>query len=97
MRYAVLGVALFAAALSAQTKAPELTDLEACQVDVSLLNEHIVQLKVELAELQKRYDVVQLQLDRARRTPPAKEGHVWSWDRDANGVLKGYVKAEEKK
>jgi hypothetical protein len=74
---------------------PALTDLEACHVDVSLQNETIVSLKVQMADLQKRYDVLQLQLDRANRTPPPKDGMTWSWERDPQtGHPKGYVKTE---
>jgi hypothetical protein len=72
---------------------PALSDLEACHIDVSLQNETIVALKIQLADLQKKYDLVMLQADRARRTPSEKDGHVWDWTRDEQtGQPKGYVK-----
>jgi len=80
---------------TAKQAGPALTDLEACHVDVALQNETIVALKIQLADLQKRYDILQLQADRANRTPPPKEGFTWDWTRDPQtGQPKGYVKTE---
>lgn len=91
MKRAILLGVLCVVSLGAQ--APALTDLEACRVDVSLQNEAIVRLKIQLADLQKQYDVVQLQLDRQQRTPPPRDGFVWQWEIDAKtGQPKGYVK-----
>ena len=86
-------VLLLTAAVSAQ--APELSDLQACHVDVSLLNETIVRLKIEKADLEKRLDILQLQLDRERRTPAPKDGMTWSWKIDPQtGRPEGYVKSQ---
>src|SRR6188474_1141762 len=71
-----------ASAVKAERVAPVVTDLEACHVDVSLQNETIVVLKIQLADLQKLYDLLQLQADLANRTPPPKEGFTWDWTRD---------------
>lgn len=98
-RTLVLVALLAGSALAQSPEPPALTGLEACHIDVSLLNEALVRLKIEKAELEKRLDILQLQLDRERRTPAPKDGMTWSWKIDPKtGRPEGYVKpAEDKK
>ena len=73
---------------------PALSELEAARVDISLLNEMIVRLKIEKAALERELDILRLAADRQARTPAPKDGHVWDWTIDAQtGRPKGFVKA----
>ena len=89
-----LGAGVYAQAPTVTKEAaPTLTELDAARVDISLLNETIVRLKIEKAALERELDVLRLTVDRQARTPAPKDGHVWDWTIDPQtGRPKGYVK-----
>lgn len=94
-----VALVLCAVGVSAQD-APTVTPLEAKDVEIAALNAQLVwfqeQLdaaKAETAQYRAAYNRLQLEIDRAKRTPPAKAGFTWSWERDEQtGQPKGYVK-----